>query len=44
MGVGSNATDTNTPLLFVGTKGELFLSKGLANGDYRCTFSYPVAE
>ena len=43
IGVGSNATDTNTPLLFVGTKGELFLSKGLANGDYRCTFSYPVA-
>ena len=44
MGVGSNATDTNTPLLLVGTDGELFLSKGVAKGEYRCTFSYPVAE
>lgn len=43
MGIASNATDTNTPLLLVGTDGELFLSKGVAKGEYRCTFSYPVA-
>ena len=44
IGIGSNVDDTNTAIILIGKNGELNLRKGVAGKEYRCTFSYPVAE
>ena len=44
IGVIKNIDDTNTVTMIIGKNGELNLTKGVAGGEYRCTFSYPVAE
>ena len=36
--------DTNTAFIVIGAGGKLNLSKGVANVEYRCSFTYPVAE
>ena len=36
--------DTNTAFIIIGAGGKLNLSKGVANVEYRCSFTYPVAE
>ena len=38
------AGNANSVIITVGTNGELLLANGVAGGEYRCTFSYPVAE
>ena len=43
IGVIKNIDDTNTVTMIIGLNGELNLTKGVAGGEYRCTFSYPVA-
>ena len=44
IGVIKNLDDTNTVLMIIWKNGELNLTKGVAGGEYRCTFSYPVAD
>ena len=44
MGVASVSNDINTVSMIIGTSGELLLANGVAKGEYRCTFSYTVAE
>ena len=44
IGVDSNVDDTNTVIILIKKNGELNLRKGVAGGEYRCTFSYPVSE
>ena len=44
IGVGSNIDDTNTVIITIGKSGELNLTKGVAKGEYRCTFSYPISQ
>ena len=43
MGIASTS-DTNMVTMIIGLNGELNLTKGVAGGEYRCTFSYPVAS
>ena len=44
IGVIKNIDDTNTVLITIGKNGELNLTKGVAGGEYRCTFSYPISQ
>ena len=39
-----SSNDTNTTFIVIGAGGKLNLSKGVANVEYRCSFTYPVAE
>ena len=39
-----SSNDTNTTFIVIGAGGKLNLSKGVANTEYRCSFTYPVLE
>ena len=43
MGI-AGTSDTNTITMIIWSEGDLNLMKGVAGGEYRCTFSYPVSE
>ena len=42
--IDNSRDESSTVMMLINENGELELSMGTATGEYRCTFSYPVAE